>query len=509
MDRKVAEKRLKRILGKNFPVRFIPQFVEMFADGNNSVGRLTKRGIILSQYAENGTEFHEAFHAVVEVLLPEAARKRLYDHYKKHYAKGNDVSERVVAEGLADLYYDFKMNTPEVKLTWNIFKLFKNIWDYGKALYDLNDIKIAMMFAATDAGVMRAFSVKSGRLADIERRFGKGLDFTVRDSNGKDHVLKQFANFRQIDDFVDVMLYKIIDGAGIDLLGKNIRSLDTRLGAIQTTLLASPEERKKMLGPEDWDKVGHSKEYKKLTIEGLSDEKLNRAVELGKISPLTARNARLFREAFGDWELFRSILEKKIEALGVDKKVQREQRAVEDMDGGEGHNQEEFGHYEQPFYEHSIREDVPTKIRYFLSTIPNRKFADYDDVVSGRVASIYRYNEKGEKERMYLDVKNNSMGYSTYMPYNKVYNTLLRLCHSARNIQDMDDMLAKLGKSDYAMYRIGKAFHRFRRLMYHRWTKDDFQGEYIHKAKVLIRVDNGGIKYTKDQLVTLQGMKTI
>jgi len=93
---------------------------------------------------------------------------------------------------------------------------------------------------------MKAFSVKPGRLADIEKRFGKGLDFTVRDSNGKDYTLKQFANFRQIDDCVEVLLYKIIDGAGIDLLGKNIRSLDTRLGAIQTSLLATKEELRKM-----------------------------------------------------------------------------------------------------------------------------------------------------------------------------------------------------------------------------------------------------------------------
>lgn len=507
INREVAEKRLKRILGKNFPVRFIPTFVEMFANGDNSVGRLTKRGIILSEYAENGVEFHEAFHAIVEVLLPEPMRKKLYKHYVDHYNNGWPMSDRLVAEGLADLYYDFKNNVPEVKFTWNLAKLFKNIINYARALRNLNDIKMAMMFAATDAGMMKAFSVKPGRLADIESRFGRGLDYTIRDSQGFEHKLKEFANSKQVNDFVDVLMYKLINNAGIDLLGKNLWQLDTRLGAIRTTLLATPQEKSKMQDEYQkagsWDNVAHSSEYKKLVLEGVSDEKLHTAIEKGIISPLTARNAKLFREAFDNWDLFRPILEKKIAALGVDKKVARENSAVEDMDGGEGHNQEEFGHYSQPFYEHSIREDVPTKIRYFLSTIPNRKFADYDDVASGRIASMYYVNKDGKKERMYLDVRNNSMGYSTFMPYSKVYNTLLRMAHGARNLQEMDDLLNQLGKTDYIMYRVGKAFHRFRTLMYQRWTKDDFDGEYMHKPKVLVRGTSSMKTLSKDGMTML------
>jgi len=81
LDREQAERRLRRILGKNFPVRFIENVVATFADGSEAVGVMGRAGIILSQYAKNGVEFHEAFHAIVELMLPERARKRLYDHY--------------------------------------------------------------------------------------------------------------------------------------------------------------------------------------------------------------------------------------------------------------------------------------------------------------------------------------------------------------------------------------------------------------------------------------------
>jgi hypothetical protein len=150
-----------------------------------------------------------------------------------------------------------------------------------------------------------------------------------------------------------------------------------------------------------------------------------------------------------------------------------------------------------------MKDDVPTKIKYFLSTRPNRKFADADDVRQGRVASVYRINEKGERERIYLDIKNNSMGYSTYMPYNQVYNTMLRLCHGARSIQELDDLTERLGKSDYMMYNIHKAFHRFRFLMYNRWDSHDFGGEHVNKPKVLIKSNKDSLKTEKRNNMTL------
>ena len=507
LDRRQAERRLKRILGKNFPIRFIPAVVEMYKDGSYSVGRLTKDCIILSDYALNGVEFHEAFHGVVEILLPKLAREKLYEHYKKYYLNGQNVNNEVIAEGLADLYYDFKMNNPEVRFTWNILKLFKNIYQYAKALYNLNDIKIAALFAATDAGVMKAFSKSPDKFEDVQKRFGKGLNYTITDDNFKQHTLKNYGNFKQINDATDVLVYKLVNGSGIDLLGANLYKLDTRLGAIQTMLLASPKEKDKMdqerqdlqkkYGEDKvWDHLSHSEQYKAMTLEGLSEENIYKLTKMLKedgtprLSPLAARNALMFREMFEKWDLFRPIVERKIAALGVDSKIKREQKAVEDIDGGEGHNQEEFGHYEQPFYEHSIREDVPTKIRYFLSTRPNRKFADADDVANGRIASMYRIVD-GEKQRLYLDVKNNSMGYTTFLPYGTVYNSLLRMCHSARSIEDLDVLLEKLGKTDYLMYNIHKAYRRFRVLMYQRWTKNDFNGSekelYDKVPKVIIR----------------------
>jgi len=64
-------------------------------------------------------------------------------------------------------------------------------------------------------------------------------------------------------------------------------------------------------------------------------------------------------------------------------------------------------------------------------------------------------------------------------------------------------MMNQLGKTDYITYRVGKAFHRFRDLMYKRWTKDDFDGQYLHKPKVLIRENSGLSTVKKDGMIML------
>ena len=58
---------------------------------------------------------------------------------------------------------------------------------------------------------MRAFNITETKQRKLEQRFGKGLYFTVTDSDGKQHNFTNFANFRTIDDFVNVFTYKIIN----------------------------------------------------------------------------------------------------------------------------------------------------------------------------------------------------------------------------------------------------------------------------------------------------------
>lgn len=499
LDKEQALNRIHHILGSKFPTRFVENVIETLSNGHIVVGRLSNAGITLSEYAQNGVEFHEAFHAVMEILLPEFARKRIYSHYNEKYLNGRNTNERVIAEGLADLYYEFKLNSPEIKLTWNIIKLFKNISAYVNALRSINDTKMALLFAATDTGIMRLFNTSDKKFERLNR-FGKGLNYEIILKDGKSVTVDNFHNQKEVDDLVETLVYKFIHDSGVETLGTNLDKIDTRYSNIASLLMATPDEKKSMIkqlkdlektyGENAIDHLPHSKAFKTLIAEKASDKQLEKLLHKKVINPLQYRNTMMFREAFDKWSVFRELVENKIQEKGVDRKLQREEQAREDQDGGEGFKQEDFGHFNQPFYEHSMRDDVPTRIKFFLSTRPNRRWATPEDVRDGLVASTHMEvrDDKGniKKVRIPVDIRNNSLGYSTYQSYQYVYNLLLRTAHHARSIKEFDDILHKLGENDFTLYNIAKNYHKFRRLSYIRYQSEN-EGKYRNIPKVMVK----------------------
>ena len=57
------------------------------------IGRCTSAAIKLSYEAENGVQYHESFHYIVEMLMSEQERNVLYNWYKKK-RKNKDLSEK-------------------------------------------------------------------------------------------------------------------------------------------------------------------------------------------------------------------------------------------------------------------------------------------------------------------------------------------------------------------------------------------------------------------------------
>lgn len=62
--------------------------------------------IALGTYAPESTVYHEAFHKILELTMPSTEREKLYQIYRSKY-KNQALSERDVAEGLADMFTDY------------------------------------------------------------------------------------------------------------------------------------------------------------------------------------------------------------------------------------------------------------------------------------------------------------------------------------------------------------------------------------------------------------------
>ena len=127
------------------------------------------------------------------------------------------------------MYYEFRQNTP-IEWSWNILKTFSQIGKWVSELYNLNDRKLAWLFFETNLGVFRnrkpnPESIKSFRERNKDR--GGYEPYTIKDESGNDVQFKRFTSFRQINDAVEGILYRIIRDYGIDNLATNIENLRT------------------------------------------------------------------------------------------------------------------------------------------------------------------------------------------------------------------------------------------------------------------------------------------
>jgi hypothetical protein len=80
-EKKQIEKRLHRLIGK-VAVKWTKGAIDVLKCGAQVAGRTAVNAIELSDRLPKGTEFHEAFHKILEVLIPNKQRIKMYELYK-------------------------------------------------------------------------------------------------------------------------------------------------------------------------------------------------------------------------------------------------------------------------------------------------------------------------------------------------------------------------------------------------------------------------------------------
>jgi len=103
-EKSVALKNIRRLLG-NANAEYLDNVTMAMRMGAGISGRMTADAIYLNDHMAEGTEYHEAFHRILELLTSDKRRQVTYDAYRQKY--GARLSDRDVAEGLADLFADF------------------------------------------------------------------------------------------------------------------------------------------------------------------------------------------------------------------------------------------------------------------------------------------------------------------------------------------------------------------------------------------------------------------
>ena len=111
-------------LSKNDRVQVVKGLIKVGRQGALAWGQFDKGVITLSDIAAEGTAYHEAFHAVFNLLLDNNERQALYDEAKKLYGEKDNLS---LEEDMAEGFREYVMTRQNRGLGKRILDFFKEL----------------------------------------------------------------------------------------------------------------------------------------------------------------------------------------------------------------------------------------------------------------------------------------------------------------------------------------------------------------------------------------------
>lgn len=106
-------------------VKVVKGLIKVGKRGTLAWGQFDKGVITLSDIAAEGTAYHEAFHAVFNLLLDNGERQVLYDEAKKLYGEKDNLS---LEEGMAEGFREYVMTRQNRGLGKRILDFFKELF---------------------------------------------------------------------------------------------------------------------------------------------------------------------------------------------------------------------------------------------------------------------------------------------------------------------------------------------------------------------------------------------
>ena len=508
LDIKKAKKRIRRMLGRKFPVQFSDKIFAILKDGY-AVGFCKDQMIGLSAYAEQGTEWHEIFHKIFEFLVPATTREKIYDRYAERLGTED---RREIAETIAEDFKDFMENLPTVKFArLNIIKTFKEIRDWVNAFRNISDRDLARIYIRANLGYYRFVQPEMGVLDRFNELFGGILYSFVKDSDGNDVKMKYFVNRKQLEDALRVLSVQLINGNNIDDIGANADRISLELSNI----------RKLNKTKSETDPDADSKWFINL---------IGQNVEEGK----KTIHQKMFNEIFEKWDTsMREEMRTVLHSYGLITKENPafDEKTIEKENDPSAVSEDIQGHSDE-FYTVDRRKDIDSAITFFLSTIPNLRFANRDDLIyetddNGNIIlgedgkPILRYDtlEDGTKRihgsvraleyqsggktfRTTTKVYTNSFGMAEFRDFDKVYAEIYREIHDAKDFNDMLQRIHKRAENDPLFQYIEKHIARWEYQSVVRHTESHKPVAMVIRDGKSIKLDQNDYYYTHDEYGT-------
>ena len=411
-----AKQNILRILGENGMTiqtehenTTLEEMLTMFGNGPVALGFAKEAMIGLSKYARRGTEYHEAFHIVVELLLSDKKRDAVYKAYAKtKHIKlyNNDGSinveaQKQVTEGLADEFMLYMMDRPTIKLTWNIKSLWNSIKNWTTFYRNIGSLQLIKLYTQTRHGKFR--NLKPTK--ESSERFKRLLDqykseYLPFSLNGK--PMQHIASVRQYKNLCKTMVYILFQSQpNIDRAGRNMQDF-------------------KM------DDPNVIREYKIFKKYAAKEPALN--------------------ELLDNWDVVREDIRSRVAHIanpyvGPNDDIEN----VEDMQGdAESVANAGIGDHIRDSQEFSQFSRAGEKVKFFFSIIPNVK---------------YGYDKHGNRVQTMV---NNAEGLPEFVKPETMYNTVLNQVYNCRSLEELISRLETLGQENAQFALIAKRINNIK-----------------------------------------------
>ena len=166
-------------MGKNGTVKFEDQpYLFEISKDRVVIGACTTEAINLSKSIPMSVAYHEAFHKIFELLLPEKERDEIYSDYK---SKHPDLTDKDIAEEFADLfasYMDNKYQFKNAKWYKKILLMFKKIAFSLGFIYKLGPTNAANMlniYRNMNAGKYKNNEISESKIERFNKMFNNGI----------------------------------------------------------------------------------------------------------------------------------------------------------------------------------------------------------------------------------------------------------------------------------------------------------------------------------------------
>lgn len=177
-------------LDRNKVFRVVDTLIKVNNEGTYAMGKFERGIITLSNIAESGTAYHEAFHLVFNMLLNKKEKTDLLNEYKQKYPK---LTQLGLEEQMAEDFRDFMMTRESRTIGQKIVDFFKDLmniiktWTGHKATFDTTASKIWRgRYAGTELNateqIRNAEASMQSIVNDIQKAFekrsqpGRGFD---------------------------------------------------------------------------------------------------------------------------------------------------------------------------------------------------------------------------------------------------------------------------------------------------------------------------------------------